>query len=275
MFACRKGAVQLSFSRHFQGCFMRGIAVFLLLVMSSAAMAQMSTDEAMRLLLERQAVRESQAPKTLAPTTAPSVSILDAAVHNNVAEVQRWLADPKMKNAIGPGGETALHWAASYGAAEAADALIKGGITVDAKANGGMTPLHLAAQEGQTKVVTLLLNARAAANRTNDDGLTPLHLAATGGHVEVVELLLAAGASITATDDTGSTPLHLAAAYGQGRVVDALLKHGADPNAVDADGRTPIALAEANKHPELAVAMRSPLPLISTAPPQPIGEAQK
>jgi len=84
----------------------------------------------------------------------------------------------------------------------------------DAATFGGDSPLHWAASFGQEAALEALLAAGAEPCATNDDGVTPLHEAARAGHVDCVSILLRGGAdaSLRISDgpDAGKLPADLA-----------------------------------------------------------------
>jgi ankyrin repeat protein len=130
-------------------------------------------------------------------------------------------------------GRTALHVAAIYNRAAAAELLIRRGAKVAAVDRSGFTPFHLAVLRGSTEVAALLLKHKADPNlRTAESkggpmfalgprpggpgpaftwaGNAPLHLAALFGETNIITLLLKSGASINATNAIGWTALDLA-----------------------------------------------------------------
>ncbi|KAJ1446847.1 hypothetical protein M885DRAFT_545091 [Pelagophyceae sp. CCMP2097] len=110
---------------------------------------------------------------------------------------------------------------------------------------GGDSPLHWAASFGQASAVDALLEAGADVDALNDDGATALHEAAKGGaqRADIITRLLVAGADsgkkITDGKDAGKTPLDVAV----GPVIKALLASSA-PETRDA----PAAAEETNGH---------------------------
>ncbi len=170
----------------------------------------------------------------------------------------------------GDGGETALHYAARGGNAEAIQLLTASGAKINAKAIGGITPLleavsgknrlaaetllrlgadpnasprigagalYFAAFKNDSGLVKLLLAYGADPSPESDKGaFLPLEAAAGNGNVEVVRLLLEAGASVNALTSTGSTPLCSAGLFGHEKAVDVLLAAGADQNFETSDG---------------------------------------
>jgi len=82
-------------------------------------------------------------------TTAPEISIHDAARTGNIEAVKQHLADGAEVNAKSSGGRTPLHWAANRGHEEVAELLIAKGAEVNAMdVLLGWTPLDYA--EGET-----------------------------------------------------------------------------------------------------------------------------
>ena len=138
---------------------------------------------------------------------------------------ERLLEDPALVRAFSPDGFTALHFAAFFGKAEAARALLGAGAAVDVYS-------------------------------TNDLWVQPLHSAASGRHHEVCRLLIAAGADVNARQRHGYTPLHAAAQHGDGELVELFRSAGADPSAPKDGGGTPADTAEAAGHLDIAHRLR-------------------
>jgi ankyrin repeat protein len=87
-------------------------------------------------------------------------------------------------------GRTALYFAASFGYAEAVEALARLGCDLDAAAYPGAfdcTPVWIAAQEGHTAVIEALGRLGADVNRAVKDGRTPVYAAADNGHTAAIE----------------------------------------------------------------------------------------
>jgi ankyrin repeat protein len=85
---------------------------------------------------------------------------------------------------------------------------------------GGTTPLHLAASEGVAK---LLLAYGADVDARAESGITALIEAATAGREEVVGLLLDSGADVGAKTKAGATALCAAARAGNRAVAELLI----------------------------------------------------
>lgn len=199
-------------------------------------------------------------PKNLFDSSVPHSTLTNANLpplllssrNGRADQVQHFLENGDSVSKTGPGGETALHWAASYGHQEVVAILLSQGADIDATMPGDMTALHLAAQEGQDEVVRCLIQRGADPEVENIDGALPLHLAAAGGHGSTIFLLLTPDSDINSQDSAGTTPLHLAAAYGHLDAVSLLLTKGANALIEDDAGKIPIDLAEANHHSDVA-----------------------
>ena len=122
----------------------------------------------------------------------------------------------------------------------------------DAATFGGDSPLHWAASFGQEGPLAALLAAGCDVNAVNDDGVTPLHEAARAGHAPCVALLLGGGADaalrISDGPDAGKAPADLAKAEANLVPADQLLRlppHGAKyaADSYDAEGK-PTKLAD-------------------------------
>jgi ankyrin repeat protein len=113
-------------------------------------------------------------------------------------------------------GETLLHAATSYHAAENRPALVRvllaTGASVHAVDRKGLTPLHWAAGYGCVECIPILLEAGADVMAQRNDQGTPLHQA----DVRTVDVLLAAGADPGARDRHGCVPLHTTSARHEG-----------------------------------------------------------
>ena len=107
---------------------------------------------------------------------------------------------------------------ARKGDAVSLDALLKGGLAVDARDAKGNTLLMLASYHGKTEVVKLLLKSGATVDLRNEKGQTPLGGVAFKGYVEIATLLLDAGADPLA-DQGGQTPVDYATMFGRQEIL--------------------------------------------------------
>lgn len=122
-------------------------------------------------------------------------------------------------------GLTALHYAANYNHAKAAEWLIKNGADAEAKNNMGFTPLHYASAFGSTAAAeTLIKNGADMEARSNMEE-TPLCLASFYGEVEVTKLLLDKGADINSKNDFGSSLVDWAYKNNHSATIKVLEKH--------------------------------------------------
>lgn len=153
-----------------------------------------------------------------------------------------------------------LRAAAALGDLAAVEALLDGGVEVDAASEYGATALSLAADKGHRAVVKALLDRGAAVDGADSFyNSTAISWAAYNGHEAVVRLLLAAGA------DCGPA-LGLAIERNKPEVVRAVLEWGkATPEvlarvlvAAKAGGKGAIVklLEEAGVHPPPSAAAR-------------------
>lgn len=147
----------------------------------------------------------------------------------------------KDESFAGSSGETALHYAARGGHAEAIKALVAGGAEINAKAEGGETALSVAAEEKKYDAAKALLDAGADPNGGPKSGAGPLGSAALNGDLGLVKLLLERGAN-PSVKKADFPPLCAAASKGSVEMVEALLKAGAP---VDSAGVSGTALASA------------------------------
>ena len=156
----------------------------------------------------------------------PELDVFEAATLGYIDRLRERLAeDPARAVALSPDGFTALHFAAYFGKAEAARALLAAGAAVDVVSQNDLT-------------------------------VQPLHSAASGRHHEVCRVLLAAGADVNARQRHGYAPIHAAGQNGDPEMVELFLSAGADPLATTDDGKTAADLADAAAHPDVAARLR-------------------
>jgi hemoglobin len=155
-----------------------------------------------------------------------------------ISEVQR---DSSCVQLLGPRGQTLLHDAARFGAAELAEVLVRRGADPDAGEAEGHTPLYRASTG---EVARVLLEAGATVDVASGPTRgTALHQASRRGCASVAQALLEHGATIDARDARGQTPLRRAVNCRQVAIVRLLVQYGADPNAADRRGVTPRSVA--------------------------------
>lgn len=141
-------------------------------------------------------------------------------------------------NARNGARDTAMHRAVEKDMKVLAQALIRRGADLGARAKNGETPLHLAALHVEPWFTDLLLAAGADPRARNDDGESVLLWATLSGHVDVAQRLLARGADPNVKDAKGNLPLHAAAESGHLELVRLLLPLTKDPDVANRDGQS-------------------------------------
>ena len=211
-----------------------------------------------------------------------------ASRENNAQAMKRFVAGGFPADTKDTAGDTALHAAASAGAIESADFLLKKGVPVDVPGAERRTPLMVAVVADKRPMVNWLLRQGADPLAKDAENFTPLKLAvregsaasiselaaydredldpslllaALLGRTEVIDSLTNYGASVYARMDEDRTPLMLAAQNGHMESVKLLLDLGSSRHAVNAEGKTAAQLATEAGHPEVADAInRDPAP---------------
>lgn len=168
-------------------------------IASSAALTRRAVLLAVAALLawcEPDAAQEPLDPSSL--YTVPM-----AARNDKTDDVILMLQQGRLPTGTDGTGETALGYAAQFGDARMAQALLYYKAPVNAKDQFGNAPLHWAARRGDTTIIQLLLDAKATIDAQNLQGMTPLMMAANTGQVQAVRLLLKNGADPHRGDFTG------------------------------------------------------------------------
>ena len=140
------------------------------------------------------------------------------------------------------GGNTAVHIAASAGAAGCLELLLSEGADASAgRGADGVTPLMFAMQNGHAPCVRLLLDAGSDVNAQERAGSAALHYAARHGREECLGMALGAkGASVDLARADGITALMVAAQHGHTECVRMLLRQRADAKRASKEGLAPI-----------------------------------
>ncbi|XP_042590651.1 protein phosphatase 1 regulatory subunit 16A [Cyprinus carpio] len=196
-----------------------------------------------------------------------SVTLLEAAARNDIAEVRQLLNNGVSPDLFNEDGLTALHQSCIDDFLDIARCLLDAGANANACDSELWTPLHAAATCGHTDLVQLLIEAGADLLAVNADGNMPYDLCEDEATLELIEMimaeqgitqeridecrgakeramlsdlqeLVASGADLNVKDEQGATLLHVAAANGYMSVGELLLEHRISPNDRDKDGWT-------------------------------------
>uniref|UniRef100_A0A8C2GY44 Protein phosphatase 1, regulatory subunit 16A n=1 Tax=Cyprinus carpio TaxID=7962 RepID=A0A8C2GY44_CYPCA len=196
-----------------------------------------------------------------------SVTLLEAAARNDIAEVRQLLNNGVSPDLFNEDGLTALHQSCIDDFLDIARCLLDAGANANACDSELWTPLHAAATCGHTDLVQLLIEAGADLLAVNADGNMPYDLCEDEATLELIEMimaeqgitqeridecrgakeramlsdlqeLVASGADLNVKDEQGATLLHVAAANGYMSVGELLLEHRISPNDRDNDGWT-------------------------------------
>ena len=110
-------------------------------------------------------------------------------------------SDPSLATSRSDDGFTPLHYAAFFGTAEAAAALLEHGADPAAVAENEMRvqPLHSAAAVDANETARLLLDAGADPNARQQGGFRPIDAAVQNGNDELYALLVERGAELPAS----------------------------------------------------------------------------
>jgi ankyrin repeat protein len=166
--------------------------------------------------------------------TEAAAPLVVAARANDRAAVKSLLdANPRPDvNQRTSDGTSALHWAVYHNDVALIDRLLADGANVKATNDYGATPMSEAAVVGNVQVLKKLLGAGADVESANADGQTALMVIARTSNVEAARLLLSHGAQVNAREQWhGQTALMWAAAEAQPAMVKLLVDRGADVNA--------------------------------------------
>ncbi|MDD4061796.1 MAG: ankyrin repeat domain-containing protein [Kiritimatiellae bacterium] len=136
----------------------------------------------------------------------------------------------------------------AYAAADMGDEVttaVERGVDVDSVDRSGNTALMFAAKYGAVSALRSLLHAGANVDRPNAKGATALYFASKNGEDECLSILLKAGAAMESrTHSSGLTPYLVAVKYGRTKCASLLEEAGCDVTACDARGRDARRLAE-------------------------------
>ena len=153
------------------------------------------------------------------------LDVFEATIAGRADLVRERLArDPALARAWTQDGYTALHYAAFFGGADVAEALIDAGADLEAVSRNkmGVRPLNSAAAGRHGDVSRLLVERGADVNAAQEQGFTPLHAAAQNGDADLVAVFVAAGADKDARLDDGRTAADVALEAGHEALAELL-----------------------------------------------------
>ena len=93
---------------------------------------------------------------------------------------------------------------------------------------GKTTVLHYACRWGYFSITELLIQRGAEVNCGDRVGNLPIHSACWDGNLEIVKLLISKGSDFTSTNGNGHTPLDIALYFGHTGVVEYLIQRAAE-----------------------------------------------
>ncbi|XP_054722150.1 KN motif and ankyrin repeat domain-containing protein 2-like [Uloborus diversus] len=157
-------------------------------------------------------------------------------------------------------GNTALHYAVSYGNFDVVSILIDSKVCdVNKKNKAGYTSIMLVAladmrSDTHHYVVQRLFSIGDINEKATQNGQTALMLAVSHGKKDIVKILLDVGAEVNLQDKDGSTALMCAAEHGQIEIVKLLLSHSdCDPTILDNDGCNALTIAMEAGHKDIGL----------------------
>ncbi|GIY11620.1 KN motif and ankyrin repeat domain-containing protein 3 [Caerostris extrusa] len=166
----------------------------------------------------------------------------------------------KVVNLADANGNTALHYAISYGNFDVVSILIDSKVCdVNKKNKAGYTSIMLVAladmkNDAHHYVVQRLFNIGDINMKATQNGQTALMLAVSHGKKDIVKILLDAGAEVNLQDKDGSTALMCAAEHGHIDIVKILLSHPeCDPTIVDNDECNALTIAMEAGHKDIGL----------------------
>jgi ankyrin repeat protein len=182
----------------------------------------------------------------------PSMALHEAIEEGQTEKALTLIAEGKCLKDVTYDGDTPLHYAAHYGNAEVAKALIDAGVDLEPTTRTyRFKPLYYAASRGHVAVSRLLVEKGANVESENARGGSALLLASLNGHTAVAQLLIEHGADMNRQVGDNTTPLVGAARFGHVSTVKLLLEKGADPNIREPSGGTPLLAAAVHKKTEV------------------------
>lgn len=186
------------------------------------------------------------------PADPDATPLMLAAQRNDVALIERLLAEGADPDARDRNGDTALGWAAYLGRVGAVGVLLEAGADPLLGAHGNA--LQIALRRGHEETVQVL--SVAMDQRTKPGGRDAMVMVAVyQDSPQALQRALATGGSPDARDDIGRPLLHVAARLGHQQALQALLEAGAAVDATDLNGFTALMVAAREARPAAVTAL--------------------
>ncbi len=168
---------------------------------------------------------------------------------NDLAALNRLVRDRKNVTVENKLRATPLHYAASFGSAEAVSLLLAAGADPNARNSSGGTPLLYGAWNFER--TRSMVDKGGDVQAANKQGVTPLMVACSiYGNTAAVQYLTDKGANVHALDEFHSDALINCAEHGDTESISLLIARGADAHTVSKAGFTALLAAASDPSPE-------------------------
>lgn len=157
--------------------------------------------------------------------------------------IRSWFSAWKLRRQVGSLDERGFLRAVEQGLLPAVEALVKRGISPDAKSGSGRPALHVAVREGNLAVVEKLLLLGASPDNGDREGNTAIMEAVLNGDKHILQCLLDRKPELNKRNQLGKTALLLAVEEGNTTFVRMLLSQQAEVDLADQQGKTPLLVA--------------------------------
>ena len=163
-----------------------------------------------------------------------------SAGNGNYKMVKRKIRSRVNINCVDINGNTALHFASSYGHLDIVKLLVTKGAKINVSDSNQSTPIFDAIKNVHLEVVKYLLQVGASLSQTDKDGCTPLLAAVYANKSnELIKLLIASGSDLNYQNSLdGQTALMVAEYFGNNEIANSLLMNGANIRSIDKYGLT-------------------------------------